>query len=234
MLVEPGLYFLYFFNNWGSAFGMAHAWHHILLVLSTSTLVILISTSCDCDAAEVSRTRRRLENWKAIPPQVPATRECDQIINVVTLPQIQLAATSLMKLIFPEQIVAIAISSIETLFSYSVQAQVVCASCDEMRLMYSDADSEGAGASFWNKTGRFAFTSYCGTGTFAANVTHSALLLLIPFDPDSGKPVVGVTVISHLSMPSFSFGEQLGAWFQLHHHHHHQQQQQQHFHQVAN
>ncbi|KAI2504475.1 hypothetical protein MHU86_9974 [Fragilaria crotonensis] len=176
--------------------------HIHLRIAVTAALLFLLSSSRSCDAAEVPR--RRLENnWTSIPPQVPPTRQCGQIINLVTLPQIQLAATSLIKLAFPEAFVTVAISSLGTLFRYSVQAQVVCASCDEMMSMYSEDDS------VLNTTGRFAFSSYCDSNKFAANVTRSALLL-IPFDPDSGKAVVG-TVQTHLSMPSFNFGEQLGA-----------------------
>ena len=146
-----------------------------------------------------------------IPAQVPPNRTCGQIINTVTLAQIRVLSGSLLESFFPSEFVGIGQQVLGSLFQYAVQAQVVCASCQEIMTLY-----EEQGASFLNQDngddndqGRFSFQSYCGADKFASNVTYSALLL-IPVHDESQKPVAG-TLKSHLAMPSFSFGEQSGA-----------------------
>ena len=103
--------------------------------------------------------------------------------------QIKVVASTLLSFVLPEAAVALVVLAVERIIKYDVQAQVVCASCNEMMSSYDGAD-------FMNEDGRHAFMSYCGNDRFAADVTHSALLL-IPHDPGTGKPIQGI-LKSHL------------------------------------
>ena len=113
-------------------------------------------------------------------------------------------SSALLSVLLPEDSVAFArtTSVVENIINYDVHAQVVCASCNEMRSLYDGAD-------FMNEEGRHAFMSYCGDDRFAANVTHSALLL-IPHDPETGKPIEG-SLKSHIYAKGYSGAEQVQA-----------------------
>jgi len=109
--------------------------------------------------------------------------------------QIKVMASTILSTLLPEASVVFVTSVVESIIKYDVQAQVVCASCNEMRSLYDGAD-------FMNEEGRHAFMSYCGDDRFAADVTHSSLLL-IPHDPETGKPVQGI-LKSHLYMKGYN------------------------------
>jgi hypothetical protein len=152
----------------------------------------------------LKKERRHLleDDALAIPPKVPPSRECGQVINLTTVTQIKVMASTILSTLLPEASVVFVTSVVESIIKYDVQAQVVCASCNEMRSLYHGAD-------FMNEEGRHAFMSYCGDDRFAANVTHSSLLL-IPHDPETGKPVQGI-LKSHLYTKGYEGGEQFKA-----------------------
>ena len=151
----------------------------------------------------LNKERRHLEDEAiAIPPEVPPSRECGQVINLTTVAQIKVVASSLLSILLPEASVAFVTSAVESIIKYDVQAQVVCASCHEMRSLYD-------GAAFMIEEERHAFMSYCGNDRFAADVTHSALLL-IPHDPETGKQVQGI-LKSHLYTKGYNGAEQAQA-----------------------
>jgi hypothetical protein len=152
----------------------------------------------------LKKERRHLleDDALAIPPKVPPSRECGQVINLTTVAQIKVMVSMLLSAALPEASAALSISVVESIIKYDVQAQVVCASCNKMRSLYDRAD-------FMNEEGRHAFMSYCGDDRFATDVTHSSLLL-IPHDLETGKPVQGI-LKSHLYMKGYNGAEQLKA-----------------------
>jgi hypothetical protein len=129
----------------------------------------------------------RSRSLQEIPPEQPPARECGQIINVVTVDEIKMVASSIINGLFGDNplLVSTVLPQIEQVIQYDVQAQVVCGSCNEVRDLY-------AGADFLGSTGRHSFNDYCGTERWNADVVQSGLLL-IPVDPTSaGQQIEGV------------------------------------------
>lgn len=123
-----------------------------------------------------------------VPPKQPPSRTCGQILAFATVDQIKQVAKVVITLLLDPVQAAVALTALDSVIRYDVHAQVVCASCEEVRELYGDA------ASFLldKSGGRHAFPSYCGPSRFASNVTTSSLLLT-PYE--MGKPVEGVVKV---------------------------------------
>jgi hypothetical protein len=63
-----------------------------------------------------------------------------------------------------------------------------------MMMQYNGSD---LGATMDDPTIKFGFASYCGQDKFAANITYSGLLLN-PYDPTTGAPIVGTSQVTSL------------------------------------
>jgi hypothetical protein len=146
---------------------------------------------------QMHRQEQLLEPGGDIPPKVPPSRECGQVISIATVDQMKLVASAIVTLLLGDAdpaAAAFAISAVQGIIQYDVHAQVVCSSCSEVAELY-------AGGDFLNQDeGRHDFMFYCGADRFSANVTYSSLLLT-PYDPETGGPVEGIVKVSDESLP---------------------------------
>lgn len=127
-------------------------------------------------------------NLQDLPPKIPAMRSCGQIINIATVDQIKQVASIVVNLLLGESpaAAAFALSTVEAILTHDVQAQVVCGSCNEVRELAGGDD----------------FETYCNENLSDADTEYSSILL-IPFDPDTGKAKEGI-LKTHLYGKTFA------------------------------
>jgi hypothetical protein len=166
---------------------------------TSSRTMTRTSSSSKTGQEWIPRRRRLADGVTAIPPEIPPTRTCGQDVTLATVDQINAMASAFVGLFLPASSAALALSAIQSIVQYDVQATVVCASCDEIMMQYD-------GSNRIDNSSKFGFPSYCGSGTFAANITYSGLALT-PYDPSTGAPIVG-TLKSHLFTTSYTGDEQ--------------------------
>jgi len=166
-------------------------------------------------------TRRLLEASYTSEEASPPQRQCGQVIGTASVDEIiSFLTTGILKVLSNSSglstFITLGIESLIHVITFSVQAQVVCGSCDEIFELY-------AGEEFLNARGTNSFFSYCGPERNGHDAMHSALLL-VPIDNLTSSPPMrqlptavfmhGTTVSTQL-VPSEYYPSDLSTFIDL-------------------
>jgi hypothetical protein len=111
-------------------------------------------------------------------------RDCNAESSTATADEIRAIANLFLGLILPPEYLTAAAEQLLSIVDYDIAVSKVCLSCQ-------DVDQSDLDAAAFTDDSTHGFASYCSSGKYGVDATHSALVFA-PIDPDTGDVFTGV------------------------------------------